>query len=151
MRDMNNLQQSQGLKFVINAIDLAESEEDKQAVISYVESSLDALNIKPECYPVSSKQALKSHDDQFKRLMEALDHFVKVESKQVLKSQVESRIKQLTNELEQMVHTYRQDKAQLEKRKSTLLSYKDKQNFTNQIVIKSHHQLEKKFMINCIT
>ncbi|MES5811994.1 dynamin family protein [Mammaliicoccus sciuri] len=143
MRDMNNLQQSQGLKFVINAIDLAESEEDKQAVISYVESSLDALNIKPECYPVSSKQALKSHDDQFKRLMEALDHFVKVESKQVLKSQVESRIKQLTNELEQMVHTYRQDKAQLEKRKSTLLSYKDKQNFTNQIVIKSHHQLEK--------
>ncbi|PTJ74413.1 dynamin family protein [Mammaliicoccus sciuri] len=143
MRDMNNLQQSQGLKFVINAIDLAESEQDKQAVISYVESSLDALNIKPECYPVSSKQALKSHDDQFKRLMEALDHFVKVESKQVLKSQVESRIKQLTNELEQMVHTYRQDKAQLEKRKSTLLSYKDKQNFTNQIVIKSHHQLEK--------
>lgn len=143
MRDMNNLQQSQGLKFVINAIDLAESEEDKQAVISYVESSLDALNIKPECYPVSSKQALKSHDDEFKRLMEALDHFVKVESKQVLKSQVESRIKQLTNELEQMVHTYRQDKAQLEKRKSTLLSYKDKQNFTNQIVIKSHHQLEK--------
>ncbi|WP_425255646.1 dynamin family protein [Mammaliicoccus sciuri] len=143
MRDMNNLQQSQGLKFVINAIDLAESEEDKQAVISYVESSLDALNIKPECYPVSSKQALKSHDDEFKRLMEALDHFVKVESKQVLKSQVESRIKQLTNELEQMVHTYRQDKAQLEKRKTTLLSYKDKQNFTNQIVIKSHHQLEK--------
>lgn len=143
MRDMNNLQQSQGLKFVINAIDLAESEEDKQAVISYVESSLDALNIKPECYPVSSKQALKSHDDEFKQLMDALDHFVKVESKQVLKSQVESRIKQLTNELEQMVHTYRQDKAQLEKRKSTLLSYKDKQNFTNQIVIKSHHQLEK--------
>lgn len=143
MRDMNNLQQSQGLKFVINAIDLGESDEDKQAVISYVESSLDALNIKPECYPVSSKQALKSHDDEFKRLMDALDHFVKVESKQVLKSQVESRIKQLTNELEQMVHTYRQDKAQLEKRKSTLLSYKDKQNFTNQIVIKSHHQLEK--------
>ena len=143
MRDMNNLQQSQGLKFVINAIDLAESEEDKEAVISYVESSLDALNIKPECYPVSSKQALKSHDDEFKRLMDALDHFVKVESKQVLKSQVESRIKKLTNELEQMVHTYRQDKAQLEKRKSTLLSYKDKQNFTNQIVIKSHYQLEK--------
>ncbi|MDT0669172.1 dynamin family protein [Mammaliicoccus sciuri] len=143
MRDMNNLQQSQGLKFVINAIDLAESEEDKEAVISYVESSLDALNIKPECYPVSSKQALKSHDNEFKRLMKALDHFVKVESKQVLKSQVESRIKQLTNELEQMVHTYRQDKAQLEKRKSTLLSYKDKQNFTNQLVIKSHHQLEK--------
>ncbi|MCD8818074.1 dynamin family protein [Mammaliicoccus sciuri] len=143
MRDMNNLQQSQGLKFVINAIDLAESEEDKEAVISYVESSLDALNIKPECYPVSSKQALKSHDNEFKRLMNALDHFVKVESKQVLKSQVESRIKQLTNELEQMVHTYRQDKAQLEKRKSTLLSYKDKQNFTNQLVIKSHHQLEK--------
>lgn len=143
MRDMNNLQQSQGLKFVINAIDLAESEEDKEAVISYVESSLDALNIKPECYPVSSKQALKSHDDEFKRLMDALDHFVKVESKKVLKSQVESRIKQLTNELEQMVHTYRQDKAKLEKRKSTLLSYKDKQNFTNQIVIKSHYQLEK--------
>ncbi|PNZ38793.1 dynamin family protein [Mammaliicoccus vitulinus] len=143
MRDMNNLQQSQGLKFIINAIDLAESEEDKNAVIAYVESSLDALNIKPECYPVSSKQALKEYDDYFNRFMTAVDYFVKVESKTVLQSQVESRINQLINELEQMVHTYRQDKAQLEKRKATLLEYKEKKNFTNQTVVKSHHQLEK--------
>lgn len=143
MRDMNNLQQTQGLKFVINAIDLAESEEDKNAVISYVESSLDALNIKPECYPVSSKQAIKSYDDYFNNFMNAINHFVKVESKTVLQSQVESRINQLISELERMVHTYRQDKAQLEKRNSTLLKYKEKQNFTNQIVVKSHHQLEK--------
>ncbi|RIL47443.1 MULTISPECIES: dynamin family protein [unclassified Mammaliicoccus] len=143
MRDMNNLQQTQGLKFVINAIDLAESEEDKNAVISYVESSLDALNIKPECYPVSSKLAIKNYDDYFNNFMNAIDHFVKVESKTVLQSQVESRINQLISELERMVHTYRQDKAQLEKRNTTLLKYKEKQNFTNQIVVKSHHQLEK--------
>ncbi|PTE30297.1 hypothetical protein BUY94_12865, partial [Mammaliicoccus fleurettii] len=143
MRDMNNLQQTQGLKFVINAIDLAESEEDKNAVISYVESSLDALNIKPECYPVSSKLAIKNYDDYFNNFMNAIDHFVKVESKTVLQSQVESRINQLISELERMVHTYRQDKAQLEKRITTLLKYKEKQNFTNQIVVKSHHQLEK--------
>lgn len=143
MRDMNNLQQSQGLKFVINAIDLAESEEDKEAVISYVESSLDALNIKPECYPVSSKNAIKEYDDYFTKFMNALDHFVKVESKQVLQSQVESRINQLENELEQMVTTYRQDKDQFEKRKGTLLKYKNQTNFNNQIVVKSHHQLDK--------
>ena len=143
MRDMNNLQQSQGLKFVINAIDLAESEEDKEAVISYVESSLDALNIKPECYPVSSKNAIKEYDDYFTKFMNALDHFVKVESKQVLQSQVESRINQLENELEQMVTTYRQDKDQFEKRKDTLLKYKNQTNFNNQIVVKSHHQLDK--------
>lgn len=143
MRDMNNLQQSQGLKFVINAIDLAESEEDKEAVISYVDSSLDALNIKPESYPVSSKNAIKEYDDYFTKFMNALDHFVKVESKQVLQSQVESRIKQLENELEQMVTTYRQDKDQFEKRKDTLLKYKNQTNFNNQIVVKSHHQLEK--------
>ncbi|MDT3995585.1 dynamin family protein, partial [Mammaliicoccus fleurettii] len=131
MRDMNNLQQTQGLKFVINAIDLAESEEDKNAVISYVESSLDALNIKPECYPVSSKLAIKNYDDYFNNFMNAIDHFVKVESKTVLQSQVESRINQLISELERMVHTYRQDKAQLEKRNTTLLKYKEKQNFTN--------------------
>lgn len=143
MRDMNNLQQSQGLKFVINAIDLAESEEDKEAVISYVDSSLDALNIKPESYPVSSKNAIKEYDDYFTKFMNALDYFVKVESKQVLQSQVESRIKQLENELEQMVTTYRQDKDQFEKRKDTLLKYKNQTNFNNQIVVKSHHQLEK--------
>lgn len=143
MRDMNNLQQSQGLKFVINAIDLAESEEDKEAVISYVESSLDALNIKPECYPVSSKNAIKEYDKYFTKFMNALDHFVKVESKQVLQSQVESRINQLENELEQMVTTYRQDKDQFEKRKDTLLKYKNQTNFNNQIVVKSHHQLDK--------
>lgn len=143
MRDMNNLQQSQGLKFVINAIDLAESEEDKKAVISYVESSLDALNIKPECYPVSSKNAIKEYDEYFTKFMNALDHFVKVESKQVLQSQVESRINQLENELEQMVTTYRQDKDQFEKRKDTLLKYKNQTNFNNQIVVKSHHQLDK--------
>lgn len=143
MRDMNNLQQSQGLKFVINAIDLAESEEDKEAVISYVESSLDALNIKPECYPVSSKNAIKEYDEYFTKFMNALDHFVKVESKQVLQSQVESRINQLENELEQMVTTYRQDKDQFEKRKDTLLKYKNQTNFNNQIVVKSHHQLDK--------
>ncbi|HBV03937.1 MAG TPA: GTP-binding protein [Staphylococcus sp.] len=143
MRDMNNLQQSQGLKFVINAIDLAESEEDKEAVISYVESSLDALNIKPECYPVSSKNAIKGYDEYFTKFMNALDHFVKVESKQVLQSQVESRINQLENELEQMVTTYRQDKDQFEKRKDTLLKYKNQTNFNNQIVVKSHHQLDK--------
>lgn len=143
MRDMNNLQQSQGLKFVINAIDLAESEEDKEAVISYVESSLDALNIKSECYPVSSKNAIKEYDEYFTKFMNALDHFVKVESKQVLQSQVESRINQLENELEQMVTTYRQDKDQFEKRKGTLLKYKNQTNFNNQIVVKSHHQLDK--------
>ena len=143
MRDMNNLQQSQGLKFVINAIDLAESEEDKEAVISYVESSLDALNIKPECYPVSSKNAIKEYDEYFTKFMNALDHFVKVESKQVLQSQVKSRINQLENELEQMVTTYRQDKDQFEKRKDTLLKYKNQTNFNNQIVVKSHHQLDK--------
>lgn len=143
MRDMNNLQQSQGLKFVINAIDLAESEEDKEAVVSYVETSLDALNLKPECYPVSSKNAIKEYDDYFTKFMDALDHFVKVESKQVLQSQVESRINQLENELEQMVTSYRQDKNQFEKRKDTLLKYKNQTNFNNQIVVKSHHQLEK--------
>ena len=75
--------------------------------------------------------------------MNALDHFVKVESKQVLQSQVESRINQLENELEQMVTTYRQDKDQFEKRKDTLLKYKNQTNFNNQIVVKSHHQLDK--------
>lgn len=143
MRDMNNLQQSQGLKFVINAIDLAESEEDKEAVITYVESSLDDLNIKPECYPVSSKQAIKSYDDYFNHFMEAIEHFVKVESKAVLQAQVESRLNQIENELESMVNTYRQDKDKFEQRKEILTQFKNKQNFSNQLVIKSHHQLEK--------
>ena len=89
------------------------------------------------------KNAIKEYDEYFTKFMNALDHFVKVESKQVLQSQVESRINQLENELEQMVTTYRQDKDQFEKRKDTLLKYKNQTNFNNQIVVKSHHQLDK--------
>lgn len=143
MRDMNNLKQSQGLKFVINAIDLAESEEDQKAVLDYVKSSLRKLNIKPDCYPVSSKKAIHSYDDQFKQFKESLDYFVQVESKNVLQTQIDGRIQRLTSELQDMIQTYKEDKHQLDRRKNTITELKQKDNFKYENVTKTHHQFDK--------
>ncbi|GGI39794.1 dynamin family protein [Mammaliicoccus stepanovicii] len=143
MRDINNLQQSQGIKFVINAIDLAESDEDREAVISYVASSLANLNISSDIYPVSSKKALQSYDDYFTHFKDSVNQFVEIESKTVLQAQVESRMNQLINELEETVNTYRMDINLFENKKRKLNEYKNSENFSEQIVTKSHHQLDK--------
>ncbi|CAM4151510.1 dynamin family protein [Lacicoccus alkaliphilus] len=51
--------------FIINAVDLMKNEADKEKVIDYMSDALISLGITNMIFPVSSKQALESHDEDF--------------------------------------------------------------------------------------
>lgn len=53
------------LIFIINAVDLMKSEEDKKKVIDYMSNALNKLQIKHVIYSVSSKKAIQSGDHDF--------------------------------------------------------------------------------------
>lgn len=56
---MNQLSENQAFKMVINATDLAETEEDLNAVINYVSDALNQVNMNSDIFAVSSREALK--------------------------------------------------------------------------------------------
>ena len=55
MKDMNQLNENQAFKMIINATDLAESEEDLNVVIEYVGDALEQVNMKSDIFAVSSR------------------------------------------------------------------------------------------------
>lgn len=56
--------------FIINAVDLMKDEADKEKVIDYMSDSLISLGITNMIFPVSSKRALQSHDEDFDKAKE---------------------------------------------------------------------------------
>lgn len=69
--------------FVVNAIDLANNDEEKEAVISYVQDELQRFGIRfPRLYGVSSLLALKDRESSgMAQFEEAFQHFLKDEIK----------------------------------------------------------------------
>lgn len=69
--------------FVVNAIDLANDEEEKQAVVNYVNDELQRFGIRfPRLYGVSSLQALRDRDiSGMPEFETAFQHFLKDELK----------------------------------------------------------------------
>ena len=59
MKDMNQLNENQAFKMVINAVDLAENEDDLNAVHDYVADALGQVNLHSEIFNVSSRKGLK--------------------------------------------------------------------------------------------
>ena len=59
MKEMNQLNENQTFKMVINAVDLAETNNDLEAVEDYVSDALNQVNMPAEIYSVSSRRALK--------------------------------------------------------------------------------------------
>ena len=75
---MNQLNENQAFKMIINATDLAESEEDLNAVIEYVGDALEQVNMKSDIFAVSSRAALKSGDTGIDKLRDSIcvnNHF----------------------------------------------------------------------------
>ena len=84
--------------FIINAVDLMRSEDDKNKVINYMASSLDKLGIKHVIYPVSSKKALTSSDQGFDLAKENIMKLAKEEARAVqIKSLKELKDQLLSN------------------------------------------------------
>ncbi len=67
MKAMNQLNENQAFKMIINATDLAETEEDLNAVIEYV-GMLYQVNMDSDIFAVSSREALKTNDIGIDRL-----------------------------------------------------------------------------------
>ncbi|MBF7017109.1 dynamin family protein [Staphylococcus durrellii] len=126
MKDMNQLNSNQAFKMVINAVDLAETEEDLLAVYDYVRSALLQVNLDPAIYSVSSRASLKGNDGEMKSLRDDIEHFTVIESKYILQDQMHNQLQHISNAYEQMINEYETNKAQIEERTAKLRKYDNK-------------------------
>ncbi|WP_412520674.1 dynamin family protein [Staphylococcus simulans] len=116
MKEMNQLNENQTFKMIINAVDLAESTEDLEAVEDYVNDALQQVNMPADIYSVSSRRALKEGDEGLTKLKESLDYFAEVESKVVLQQQMKGQLEQISASYTQMSEDYQNNREEMEKR-----------------------------------
>ncbi|EHJ06769.1 dynamin family protein [Staphylococcus simiae] len=127
MKNMNQLHDHQAFKMIINAVDLAESDEDRQAVETYVEDALNQVNLQSDIYSVSSRQALQGNDNGINQLRDSIDQFATVESKVILEQQMTYQLQQINASYQQMINDYHTNKAELASRQQRLQQYQHQQ------------------------
>ncbi|MEL0538736.1 dynamin family protein [Staphylococcus debuckii] len=120
MKEMNQLNENQTFKMVINAVDLAETNNDLEAVEDYVSDALNQVNMPAEIYSVSSRRALKEGDSGLNALKESLDYFASVESKVVLQHQMKSQLEQISQSFTEMSEDYQNNRQEMEKRQTKI-------------------------------
>ena len=94
MKDMNQLNENQAFKMIINAVDLAEDKQDIQAVEDYVADALGQVNLHSDIYSVSSRQSLNGNNIGINELRESIQYFAKVESRTILEQQMTYQLQQ---------------------------------------------------------
>ncbi|MCI2891748.1 dynamin family protein [Staphylococcus hominis] len=134
MKDINQLNETQTFKMIINAIDLAETNEDLIAVNQYVKDALSQVNLPSELFGVSSKRALETKDEGILKLKESIDHFVETESKAILEKQMVHQIEQMRDNFNQIIDEFKTNQTRMLERQQQLETYKDKTPLTNQII-----------------
>lgn len=95
MKEMNQLNENQAFKMVINAVDLAENSDDLAAVKHYVKDALTQVNLKSDIFGVSSRQALRGNDEGINQLRHSIDQFVEVDSNIILEQQMVKQLEQI--------------------------------------------------------
>lgn len=134
MKAMNQLNENQAFKMIINATDLAETEEDLNAVIEYVGDALTQVNMDSDIFAVSSREALKTNDIGIERLKKSIEHFVQVESKNILQKQMLGQLHHISEAYEQMIEAFHNDKAEINQRNQKLQSYDKTIIFNNNLL-----------------
>ncbi|MGD6887614.1 dynamin family protein [Staphylococcus shinii] len=134
MKAMNQLNENQAFKMIINATDLAETEDDLNAVIEYVGDALTQVNIDSDIFAVSSREALKTSDIGIERLKKSIEHFVKIESKNILQKQMIGQLKHISEAYEQMIEAFHNDKAEIKQRNQKLKNYDKTTIFKNNLL-----------------
>lgn len=134
MKDINQLNEAQTFKMIINAIDLAETNEDLIAVEQYVKDALSQVNLPSELFGVSSKRALETKDEGILKLKESINHFVETESKTILEKQMIHQIEQMRDNFNQIIYEFKTNQTRMLERQQQLETYKDKTPLTNQII-----------------
>ena len=134
MKDINQLNEAQIFKMIINAIDLAETNEDLIAVEQYVKDALSQVNLPSELFGVSSKRALETKDEGILKLKESINHFVETESKTILEKQMIHQIEQMRDNFNQIIYEFKTNQTRMLEQQQQLETYKNKTPLTNQII-----------------
>lgn len=134
MKAMNQLNENQAFKMIINATDLAETEDDLNAVIEYVGDALTQVNMDSDIFAVSSREALKTSDIGIERLKKSIEQFVKIESKNILQKQMIGQLKHISEAYEQMIEAFHNDKAEIKQRNQKLKNYDKTTIFKNNLL-----------------
>jgi len=92
--------------FIINAVDLMKSEDDKDKVLDYMRNALNTMNIKHVLYPVSSKRALESEDAYFTAAEKDIMAIADKESHNVQYRTLQETQSQLVNTLKSNLRQY---------------------------------------------
>ncbi|MDM7883205.1 dynamin family protein [Staphylococcus borealis] len=135
MKEMNQLNENQAFKMVINAVDLAESSDDLNAVKHYVKDALTQVNLKSDIFGVSSRQALKQSDEGIDQLRQSIDQFVEIDSNRILEQQMVKQLEQINLSFEEMIYDYQTNQSHIEQRQQQLKRYQYKQRLSNQLLM----------------
>ncbi|MBM4762065.1 dynamin family protein [Bacillus sp. B15-48] len=119
--------------FIVNAIDLANSEEEMQSVLQYVEDQLVQHGIrKPHMYPVSSLEALqekitglKAHTSRFPRFEQAFYTFISGELMKIAMDSAEAKWQQSLHVLEKLLISAREGQENKENKLKVLSEEKN--------------------------
>ncbi|MEY2195853.1 dynamin family protein [Neobacillus sp. BF23-41] len=114
--------------FIINAIDLAENEEEKETVIEYVEEQLSKYGIRnPHLYPVSSLLALKEKeisnpisDSGMANFEQAFYHFITNELTEMAISSAEKEINRVHDLIDKLIKSSQEDQTVKERKRGTI-------------------------------
>lgn len=134
MKEMNQLNENQAFKKVINAVDLAENSDDLAAVKHYVKDALTQVNLKSDIFGVSSRQALRGNDEGINQLRHSIDQFVEVDSNIILEQQMVKQLEQINISFEEMIHDYKTNQSHIEQRQQQLKKYQNEQRLPNQLL-----------------
>lgn len=134
MKDMNQLNENQAFKMVINAVDLAENEDDLNAVHDYVADALGQVNLHSEIFNVSSRKGLKEGDQGIDDLRNSIQRFADVESKTILEQQMVHQIQQMNDSYKEMIEEFHNNKDQIAARQNKLSQIKDEDRLNQQLI-----------------
>lgn len=134
MKAMNQLNENQAFKMVINAVDLAENEDDLNTVRDYVADALGQVNLHSEIFSVSSRKSLKEGDQGIDQLRDSIQRFADVESKTILEQQMVHQIQQMNDSYKEMIEEFHNNKEQIQARQEKLLNIKDQDRLNSQLI-----------------
>lgn len=134
MKEMNQLNENQAFKMVINAVDLSENSDDLAAVKHYVKDALTQVNLKSDIFGVSSRQALRGNDEGINQLRHSIDQFVEVDSNIILEQQMVKQLEQINISFEEMIHDYKTNQSHIEQHQQQLKKYQNEQRLPNQLL-----------------
>ncbi|WP_185845370.1 dynamin family protein, partial [Staphylococcus epidermidis] len=134
MKDMNQLNENQAFKMIINAVDLAEDKQDIQAVEDYVADALGQVNLHSDIYSVSSRQSLNGNNIGINELRESIQYFAKVESRTILEQQMTYQLQQMNTSFKNMIKDFHADNAKLSARQHKLNHYKNQTRLNQELI-----------------